>query len=193
MSSRDAHSERARPLAPAGTVMLRSALAALVVLAAGAIGGCGDGGGFRPMYAQTAGGARLDEKLAAIETGPIPSRVGQRIRNELVFHQTGGGLPAQPRYRLDIVIRESLGATLVKTTGEAASQVYNLDATFTLVDIKTKQVLLRGTSHARAGFDRFSSIYANVRARDDAENRTAKMIAEDLRSRLSAFLSRDKV
>ncbi|MFM9938010.1 MAG: LPS assembly lipoprotein LptE [Hyphomicrobiaceae bacterium] len=159
---------------------------------AGLLAGCADGSGFKPMYAQIGDGPRLDEKLAAIETAPIPSRVGQRIRNELIFQNTGGGVAATPKFRLDIAIRESIGTTLVRTSGEAASQVYNLDATFTLTDLATKQVVLRGNSHARAGFDRSSNIYSNVRARDDAENRSARTIADDLRSRLSAFLSTQK-
>ena len=44
-----------------------------------------------------------------------------------------------------------------------------------------------------ASFDRSLSVYSNVRARDDAENRAAKTIADDLKARLSAFLSNDKV
>lgn len=162
-----------------------------LLAAAGLLAGCGDGG-FRPMYAQVGDGPRLDAKLASIETSAIPSRVGQRIRNELIFQNTGGGEAAPTKYRLDIAIRESIGTTLVRTSGEAASQVYNLDATFTLTDIATKQVVLRGNSHARAGFDRAANIYSNVRAREDAENRSARTIADDLRSRLSAFLSNSK-
>jgi len=158
-----------------------------------ALTGCADGSGFKPMYAQVASSPAVDDKLAALSISTIPSRVGQRIRNELIFQSTGGGAPAEPKYRLDISIKESLTSTLVKTTGEAASQVYNLDAAFTLTDMRTKKVLLTGNSYARAPFDRFSSIYSNVRAREDAENRTAKSIAEDLKSRLAAFLSNDKV
>lgn len=161
-----------------------TAVGSLAVLA-----GCADGSGFRPMYGTSGDAIRTDERLASVEIAPIPSRVGQRIRNELIFQKTGGGEAAPAKYRLDIVIRESIGTTLVKTTGEAASQIYNLDASFTLTDLATKQVILRGASHGRAGFDRFSSIYSNVRAREDAENRAARTISDDLRVRLSAFLS----
>ena len=157
------------------------------------LAGCADGSGFRPMYAQSPQGSRLSEKLATVETTTIPGRVGQRIRNELIFQHTVGGTAAPTVYRLDISIREAIGSTLVKTTGEAVSQVYNLDATFTLIDMRTKKVLLTGVSYARASFDRNLSVYSNVRARDDAENRAAKTIADDLKSRLSAFLSNDKV
>lgn len=52
-----------------------------------------------------------------------------------------------------------------------------------------KIVVMKGSSFARAGFERFDSIFSNVRARFDAENRAAKTVAEDLRARLSAFLA----
>ena len=158
-----------------------------------ALAGCAGGDGFRPMYAATASGSRLQEKLAAVDVALIPSRVGQRIRNEIIFQSTGGGNAAPPSYKLDVSIKESVASMLVKSTGEAASSVYQIEASFTLVDLKTKKVLLRGGSHARAGFDRFPSIYSNVRAREDAENRAANVIAEDVKSRVAAFLSNDKV
>jgi LPS-assembly lipoprotein len=167
-------------------------MAGLVLTVAAAFaGGCADG--FRPMYAQVGDAPAVAQKMAAVDIAPIPSRVGQRIRNELVFQNTGGGEPAPPKYRLEIVIRESVGTTLVKTTGEAASQIYNLEASFRLIDLGSKKVMLQGNSYARAGFDRFSSIYSNVRAREDAENRTARTIADDLKIRLAAFLSNDRI
>lgn len=167
-------------------------VACLVLTVAAALaGGCG-ADGFRPMYAQVGNGPALSEKMAALDIAPIPSRVGQRIRNELVFQNTGGGEPAPAKYRLEIIIRESVGTTLVKSTGEAASQIYNLEAAFRLIDLKTKAVVLQGNSYSRAGFDRFSSIYSNVRAREDAENRAARTIADDLKVRLAAYLSSDR-
>lgn len=158
-----------------------------------ALSGCAGGDGFRPMYAASASGPKLSEKLAAVDVTPIPSRIGQRIRNEIIFQATGGGNAAPPAYRLDVAIKETVAATLVKTTGEAASSIYAIEAAFVLIDVKTKKVLLRGGSHARAGFDRFPSIYSNVRAREDAENRAANVIAEDVKSRIAAFLSNDRV
>jgi LPS-assembly lipoprotein len=50
-------------------------------------------------------------------------------------------------------------------------------------------VVLSGTSYGRASFERNKSIFSNVRAREDAENRAAKVVGEDLKSRLSAHLA----
>jgi LPS-assembly lipoprotein len=49
--------------------------------------------------------------------------------------------------------------------------------------------VLPGTSSGRAGYARFQSIYSNVRAREDAENRAARTIADDLKTRVSIYLS----
>jgi LPS-assembly lipoprotein len=59
-----------------------------------------------------------------------------------------------------------------------------------VIDIAQKKIVFQGASHARAGFERFESIYSNVRAREDAENRVARTIADDLKTRLAAYLSR---
>lgn len=154
---------------------------------------CGSEGGFRPLYGTTASGIGLDEKMAQVQIAPIPSRVGQRIRNELIFQNTGGGTPPPPLYTLEIAITESVTSTLVQSTGESLSQIYNLNASFRLISVKDKQVVFQGSSSGRAGFERFTSIYSNVRAREDAENRAAKTVAEEIKGRLAARLSSSRV
>lgn len=152
--------------------------------------GCGDSSSFRPLYGSSAvGGAGVPEKLAAMEVAPIPGRVGQRIRNEVKFQSTGGGQPLPPEYRLEVVIRESIGSILIDTDADASGGIYNLDASFQLIRLSDKAVLLKGTSYSRAPFERFQSIFSNVRAREDAENRAARTIGDDLKSRLAAYLS----
>jgi LPS-assembly lipoprotein len=150
---------------------------------------CGDSG-FKPLYATVGGNKDVFEQLKQVEFAPIPGRVGQAIRNELIFQTTGGGNPLPPAYKLEVVLNENLTSTLVRNTGEAEGQIYSVQATFRLIDHKQKKVVFEGASHARAGFERFVSIYSNVRARKDAEDRVARTIADDLKTRLAAYLSR---
>jgi LPS-assembly lipoprotein len=152
--------------------------------------GCGDSG-FRPLYASSALiGTDVNEKLARMEVAPIPGRVGQRVRNELIFQSTGGGNAApQPAYRLEIILRESISATLVQIDGNSSGSVYNLNVSFRLVRLDDRSVALQGESYGRTAFQRFDSVYSNVRARHEAENRAAQTVAEDMKSRLAAYLS----
>lgn len=159
-----------------------------VALAGSLVAGCG--GGFRPLYADSgSGGGGADEKLAKLDVAPIPGRVGQRIRNELIFQSTGGSLPLPPAYRLEVAIRESITSTLVRLDGDALGNTYNLDANFRLVRIADSAVVLEGVSHGRAAFERFDSTFSNVRAKQDAENRAARTVAVEMKTRLAAFLA----
>jgi LPS-assembly lipoprotein len=153
--------------------------------------GCGDSG-FRPLYATSSitGGPDLGEKLAKMEVAPIPGRVGQRLRNELIFQSTGTGHEAiQPVYRLELVLRESISATLVQIDGNSSGSVYNLNASFRLVRLDDRSIVLQGESYGRIAFQRVDSVFSNVRARHEAEDRAAQTVAEDLKSRLAAYLS----
>jgi LPS-assembly lipoprotein len=160
--------------------------ALLAGLAALALAGCG----FQPLYGgTTAGGQRLSEVMAGVEITPIPGRVGQKLRNELIFINTGGGLAAPSRYRLEIAVKESVVDQLVQITGDATGQVYQLDATFQLIDSGNGKVLLQGKAISRAPYNRFQEIFANVRARYDAENRAARTVSESIKTQVAAFLT----
>jgi LPS-assembly lipoprotein len=160
----------------------------LLLAATPALAACGNGG-LRPLYGQTASGIGLQERMKQVDVAPIPGRVGQRIRNEVIFQESGGGELLPPTHRLEVSIRETVLSTLVRIDGESLGQIYSIEATFRLINIGTKKVELQGTSHARAGFERFQSIYSNVRAREDAENRAARTVADDLKTRVAAYMS----
>jgi LPS-assembly lipoprotein len=127
--------------------------------------------------------------MSSVDVAPVPGRVGQRVRNELIFENTGGsGAPPQTNYKLDIVIKENLTNELVEISGDAKSQVYELDATFKLI-AKDGRVVLEGKATSRAAYERFQTIFSNVRARQDAENRAARTVAESIKVRIAAYLS----
>lgn len=150
------------------------------------------GCGFRPLYGVSASGIRTSDLMAAVTITTIPGRVGQRIRNELIFDTTGGsgsGAGSSSLYRLDIAIREQVNDQLVRRTGDVTSQVYLLNASFKLIRLSDNAVILQGNSVGRAPFDRVESIFANVRARVDAENRAATTVSDGIKTRVAAFLS----
>ena len=192
MSLPEARKAGSRGLQAVSSVMpRRSFLRALIVGSAAATltAACGSGG-FRPLYGSAQfGGAAAHEKMAQVEFAPIPGRAGQHIRNELIFQATGGGTPPPPVYRLEIAVAESVSSTLVKSDGNALSNIYNIDASYKLVRLSDRKVVLSGKSFGRASFERHQSIFANVRASDDAENRAAKTVGDELKARISAYLA----
>jgi LPS-assembly lipoprotein len=146
--------------------------------------------GFQPLYGgSTASGQKLAAVMSTVDVIPIPGRVGQKLRNELIFYNTGGGNAAPSRYKLEIAIKESVTDQLVQITGDATGQVYQLDATFKLIDASNGKMLYQGKAISRAPYNRFQEIFANVRARYDAENRAARTVAESIRTQVAAHLA----
>jgi LPS-assembly lipoprotein len=165
----------------------------------GTLSGCGNGG-FRPLYGPTPSGVAVQERMKELEVATIPGRVGQVIRNELIFHAGGGGELLPPTHRLEVVTSESVQTTLVSSTGNSNGGVYLLQAKFKLIRIKDKKVVMEGTSLGRAAFESFTNIattgtlspnytYSTVRAHDDAENRAARVVADDLKTRMAIYFS----
>jgi LPS-assembly lipoprotein len=155
-------------------------------LAGFALSGCG----FQPLYGgSTAGGQKLSAVMASVDVQPIPGRVGQKLRNELIFANTGGGYAAHTRYKLEIAIKESVTDQLVQITGDATGQVFQLDATFKLIDTANGATVYQGKAVSRAAYNRFQEVFANVRARYDAENRAARTAAESIRTQVAARLA----
>jgi LPS-assembly lipoprotein len=166
----------------------RAAMTALsLVLLSPVLSGCG----LQPLYGSAAvtGSAGVGDALAAIQIQEIPGRVGQVVRNELVFKTTGGGEEAEPIYQLEIALRESAQATLVEIDGDSKGVVFALNADFKLIRKDGNEVVMRGRAQSRAAYQKVESIFANIRARRDAEDRAAKMIADSIRTRVAAHLS----
>lgn len=164
------------------------ALATLAAVAGFGLSACG----FQPLYGsstRTASGARLAEAMSSVDVTPIPGRVGQKLRNELIFANTGGSYAAQSRYKLDIAIREQVIDQLVQITGDARGQVYQLQAHYKLINIANGNVLREGTAVSRAPYNRYQEIFANVRARYNAEDRAARIVAESIKTQVAAILA----
>jgi LPS-assembly lipoprotein len=164
------------------------ALSAFAVMAGLGLAGCG----FQPLYgsnATTASGAKLSETMASVDITPIPGRVGQKVRNELIFANTGGGYGAAPKYKLNIALRERVINQLVQITGDARGEVYELEARYKLIDNSNGQVLHIGSAVSRAPYTRYQEIFANVRARYDAENRAARTVSDSIKTQVAAFLA----
>lgn len=153
------------------------------LMAAPALSAC------QPLYGPTTSGAALKDVMASVEISTIPGRVGQKVRNELIFGTTRGGLPAKPEYRLDIVVRESARSLQVTQTGDAQGEIFFLDADFKLIRLANNETVFKGKSAGRAAFNRYDPIFTNVRARIDAENRAASTVADGIRTRIAAYLS----
>jgi LPS-assembly lipoprotein len=139
----------------------------------------------QPLYGPTPTGEAVTTALDRIAIDPVDTRIAQEVRNRLLFVLGGGRQQsAQYRMKLTVTVAESaLGVTPIET---APTYSITVSATYEIRSLATDEIVLRGTSRGTASFDRITQVYANTRAKLDAENRAAVQAATDIRIRLAA-------
>jgi LPS-assembly lipoprotein len=171
---------------------LTGAVAALALAALTA--GC-----FQPLYGERSltGGPALRDALSAIDIEQIAApkatdeaRLAVEIRNALLFDFTGGGYPAPPTHRLKIAISSTRASVIVDIhTSRPDVENYGINATYTLSEIATGKIVVTGQTFARVSYDipGQQQRFARLRGLRDAESRAAKVIADNVRSRLASY------
>jgi LPS-assembly lipoprotein len=173
----------------------RLALRLALVAAAGALtGGC-----FQPLYgsASFTGTPGIATALATVDVTQVEARVGSpearvavELRNQLLFDLTGGAAPPPPAYRLNMRMTTTRLSVIVDvTSGRPDVEDYGIDVVYTLIDLKTNKPVVTGTTFARVSYDipGQEQRFARARALRDSENRAAKLIADNVRTRLASF------
>lgn len=135
----------------------------------------------------------IGAELSTISVKPAVTRVGQQVRNRLLFLFYGGQAePAVPRYTLTLAvgsISEASANIQINEENEPTAAVETVRASYTLVDSKGK-VVATGNRQFAASYDVPRQEFAAVRAQLDAENRAARELADLLRLAIAQDLSK---
>ena len=168
-----------------------------VVTAAALTAGC-----FQPLYGEHATGpgavngnlrdafATVDVDQIAAPNGTPEARIAVEIRNNVIWELTGGAGAGTPAYRLGIKMKATKTAIIVDiATGRTEAEIVGIDASYTLTEIGTKKVVVNSQTFSRVSSDvpGLQQRFAHQRAQRDAEDRAAKVIAEQIRSRLASY------
>ena len=181
--------------------MLRSALRSLARLGAAALLAGLTAACFQPLYGERtlSGGPGLRTVLAAVEVAQIDappatpvSRLAVDVRNELTYLLTGGGGALSPTHRLKITLAVS-GTSLIvdPNTGRPEVEIAGLDANYTLTELASAKPVITGTAVHRVPYDvpGQQQRLGMLRAQRDAQSSAAKVIAEQIRTRLAAYFA----
>jgi LPS-assembly lipoprotein len=163
------------------------ALAALV-------GGC-----FQPMYGQLSptagpgvGNALSSVSVTNIEApkGTVEERLAVELRNELLFGLTGGAGSNSPTHELTVKLTTQTAKIIVDiTTARPELENFGLDASYRLTEVATGKTVVTGTTFARVSYDVPGQVqrFARLRGQRDAETRAAKVIADNIKTRLASY------
>jgi LPS-assembly lipoprotein len=167
-----------------------------VVLLAALTAGC-----FEPLYGQRSftGGSGMRERLSAVNvkqikapSGTPESRLAVEVRNVLLFELTGGAGTSSPTHELTIELSTLRQALIVDiTTSRPDVEQLGINASYTLVELATGKSVVNSQTFARVTFDNPGQAqrFSRSRGQRDAEDRAAKLIAENIRSRLASYFA----
>ena len=151
-----------------------------------ALAGC-----FQPIYGElpVGGGPSLRDVLRDVEIAEIDGRVAQEIRNDIVFELTGGaGNPVGAPFRLSLSVSSSPQSSIIDPrTGVSLADYVAVNVRYYLFDVAAKKQLLTDSALARVSVDRSLQRFARARGIRDAENRAAREVAQQIRSRLATY------
>jgi LPS-assembly lipoprotein len=173
----------------------RNTLRIAAVIALGAL----NAACFQPLYASRSfnGETPLATALAQVRVehidaanGTPESRVAVELQNALDYEINGSGGLISPTHALKV--RMVVGRSSIITdvaTGRVEAEVTGIDANFTLTELATGKVVMRGNTSARVSSDYpgQQQRFARVRARLEAETRATKVVAEGVRTRVASY------
>lgn len=144
----------------------------------------------QPLNSTKPSAALAPTALSNIEILSVSNRVGQQVRNQLIFALNGGKEPlgAVHSLKLIVVARKAAISVVTSTKAPTAAQV-TVSAIYTLRQKAGGEIIATGTRQAIASYDRTKQSFANQRAERDAENRAANEVAEQLRLLIAATLA----
>jgi LPS-assembly lipoprotein len=176
--------------------LARAASVALALTLSGLLGGC-----FEPLYAERtlSGKPGMRTRLSAVSVEQIPApaaspeaRIAVSIRNALLFNFTGGGDAPPATHRLKITLSSTRQQVIVDiTTARPDVELVGFQANYSLIEIATNKVVATGQTYARASYDipGQQQRFAGARGQLDAQERTAKVIADNITARLASYFA----
>jgi LPS-assembly lipoprotein len=171
----------------------RIARLAATLASAAMVAGC-----FQPLYSAhpAVGGATVHEALSSVSVQQIDAvpntpeaYLAVQIRNNLLFDFNGGANPLPPTHRLIIKITGTRNIIAIdQNTALPNLERYTLSATYTMTEIATSKIVVTGSAMTNVSYDTVGNQrFARISAMQDAQRRAAKVISDNIRTRLASY------
>jgi LPS-assembly lipoprotein len=153
----------------------------------------------RPLYynpPEGTGGVSTAARLSSVGIKPVTTRQAQEVRNHLIFLMYGGAAsPSSPEYSLELTVASIVewSATVQVTTldDEPTASTVTMIGSYAIKRARTGEVVATGRREVTSSFDVPRQEFAAQRAQRDAENRSARELAELLHLAIAQDITRN--
>ena len=162
-------------------------LPAVVVIAGLLTAACG----FTPVYRQDEPNS-VRQNMAQIVVAPIGGHRGLQLRNRLLEKFSPRGGADVPQFRLSVRLESSTQALLIQLDNTATRQNLRMKASFTLTELASGEIVFKGKSVSVGSYNVVDSEFATIVAEDNAAERAAREIGEEIFDLLVVYFNRTK-
>jgi LPS-assembly lipoprotein len=141
---------------------------------------------YRPLYGTGADGKGVAVALSGIAIDEQKTRAGQIVRNNLI---SSFGNSGSSQFVLRLLPDEKTQQISSISTQKLTRQRYKLNMKYELADVKSGETVASGASFSNVSYDTVEQPIADLRAAENARERAAREVAEDIRLRLAAHFS----
>jgi LPS-assembly lipoprotein len=160
----------------------RFGIGAALLAASLLLAGCG----LQPLYG---GGGKgpVAQTLRSVSVAPIEGRAGWLVRTALE-DRLGAPAAGTAAYRLEVLLDDDITGFGIRSDDAVTRERRTLRARYRLVDSARGTVLLDATAGSDAGIDVVSSEYAVIAAEQTALENLAKVVADQIVTKVSLEL-----
>jgi LPS-assembly lipoprotein len=150
---------------------------------------------FTPLYkdegtrADSGSAAASDEisrYLKSVEVAPIPTRLGQLLKNRLDDRIKTDAVSA-PLYRLEIGLTKERQPIIIQQDRQILRYNVGINSKYNLVEIATGKVVDGGTIKLRSGYNVVDSDYATFAAEESAAKNAIEQLAIQYEAKLANY------
>lgn len=146
------------------------------------LGACG----YQPLYGTSATGSRVSSQLSSIVVEPQNTRTGQLIRNE-ISASIGNNNNKYSKYRLAFTATTNDNSTVKSFGSDVLRKSYQLSVKYTLSNKSNGKTIHQGSTFSHVSYDKTAAPFSDYQAQISAQERAAKEVGSDIRTRLAAF------
>ena len=148
------------------------------------------GCGFQPLYADRSAGGSVGGDVATVRIAPIPDRIGQILRNELVDRLNPSGEPADPRFALEARVAVTERELGIRKDETATRTSLRFRSTFRLRDTNSGAIVCSSRAGTVTSYNIVDSEYATIASERAARRRGLILIADRIALRVAAYFNR---
>lgn len=146
--------------------------------------------GFKPLY--TTGATPAARAFDTIAVSNIPDREGQYLRNMLLDKLYSGGIPAEPRYVLNVrAVRKTVTSFGIKRSATSTRGQIDLSTDIRLIDRQTGKAVLERSLSAAGDYNRLDNQYATVVSEESVTNNLLGELSDSIMTELALHFARE--